>query len=89
MKCRLFLVVIAVLLLPSIQTLAQRGPSPATFPEASSEIIHYWVGYWAKPMPIIFGSDQEAFDSNMHEVSFPFDIFNKPMDPNVLDADAQ
>jgi outer membrane protein OmpA-like peptidoglycan-associated protein len=89
MKCRLVLVVIAMLLLPSLRIVAQQDTSAMSFPEASSEIVNYWVAYWAKPTPVIFGQEQEAFDSNMHEVSFPFDIFNKPLDPNILDADAQ
>jgi outer membrane protein OmpA-like peptidoglycan-associated protein len=89
MKSRLVLVVMAVLVLPTIRISAQRGPLPTIFPEASPEIINYWVTYWGKPTPVIFGQDQQAFDSNMHEVSFPFDIFDKPLDPSILDADAQ
>jgi outer membrane protein OmpA-like peptidoglycan-associated protein len=80
---------IAVLLFPTSRIFAQQGPLPTTFPEASSEIINYWVAFWTKPTPVIFGSEQESFDSNMHEVSFPFDIFDKPLDPNVLDGNAQ
>lgn len=89
MKCRLILVVIAMLFLPCIRMFAQRGPLPTTFPEASTDIINYWVAYWAKPAPVIFGQDQQAFDSNMHEVTFPWDIFDKPLDPSILDTDAQ
>jgi outer membrane protein OmpA-like peptidoglycan-associated protein len=89
MKCRLVLVVIAMLLVPTLRTFAQQDTSATSFPEASSEIVNYWVAYWAKPTPLIFGSDQQAFDSNMHEVDFPFDIFNKPLDPSILDSDAQ
>ena len=89
MKCRLVVVVIAMLLLPSIRIFAQHDRLPTSFPEASSEIVNYWVAYWAKPTPVIFGQEQDAFDNNIHEVDFPFDIFDKPLDPNVLDADAQ
>jgi outer membrane protein OmpA-like peptidoglycan-associated protein len=89
MKCRLVLVVIAMLLSPSIQIFAQQSASPTTFPEASSDIVNYWVAFWAKPTPVIFGPPQEAFDSSVKEVSFPFDIFDQPLDPSVLDANAQ
>ena len=88
MKCRLVLIVIAILLVPGIPIRAQQA-APASFPEASSEIVSYWVAHWAKPAPVIFGTPQDAFDSNMHEVDFPFDIFDKPLDPNVLDVNAQ
>lgn len=86
MKSRFVLIVLAMLLLPAIRIRAQQ---PTSFPEASSDIVNYWVAYWAKPAPVIFGPPQESFDSGVHEVDFPFDVFNKPLDPSILDADAQ
>lgn len=89
MKCRHALVVIAMLLLPGIRIFAQQDALSTSFPEASSEAVNYWVAYWAKPIPLIFGSEQQAFDSNMHEVLFPNNNYDQPVDPNILDANAQ
>jgi outer membrane protein OmpA-like peptidoglycan-associated protein len=89
MKHRLLFVVIAMLLLPVVQISAQQPASPTSFPEATSDVISYWVNYWTKPPILLFGSQQEAFNSNVHEVPFPFDKFDQPLTPDVLDTDAQ
>jgi outer membrane protein OmpA-like peptidoglycan-associated protein len=88
MKCRLVLIVITVLLWPSVGLFAQEGTSDASAPQASAEEVAYWVAYWAKPR-VVFGPEEQAFNSNMHEVVFPNNNYDQPTDPNVLDANAQ
>jgi outer membrane protein OmpA-like peptidoglycan-associated protein len=88
MKCRLVLVVIAMLLLPSLKLSAQQAAAGTSTP-AASEIVAYWVAYWAKPNVILFGPPQETFNSNVHEVLFPNNVYNAPDNPNVLDENAQ
>ena len=88
MNRRLALVVITMLLLPSIKIFAQQATSEASTPEAS-QIIAYWVAYWAKPKVILFGPPEEAFDSNVHEVLFPNNVYDAPENANILDENAQ
>jgi outer membrane protein OmpA-like peptidoglycan-associated protein len=94
MKCRLLLVVLAMLLLPTLQISAQQpsaqqAASPSSIPEASSDVVAYWVAYWAKQPILLFGTEQEAFNSNVREVPFPWNKYDQPLSPDVLDADAQ
>ena len=88
MKCRLVLVVIAMLLLPGIELFAQQETSDASSP-AASEIVAFWVAYWAKPQVVLYGPPEEAFNSSVHEVLFPNNVYDAPVDPNVLDENAQ
>jgi peptidoglycan-associated lipoprotein len=88
MKCRLVLVVIAMLLLPSIKMFAQQATSEASTPDAS-EIVAYWVAYWAKPKVILFGPSEEDFNSNVHEVLFPNNVYDAPENANALDENVQ
>ena len=89
MNRRLALVVITMLLLPGIKIFAQQeATSEASTPEAS-QIIAYWVAYWAKPKVILFGPPEEAFDSNVHEVLFPNNVYDSPENANILDENAQ
>ena len=88
MKFRIALVVMTMLLLPSVKIFAQQPASEASTPEAS-QIISYWVAYWAKPKVLLFGPPQEAFESNVHEVLFPNNVYNAPENPNTLDENAQ
>jgi outer membrane protein OmpA-like peptidoglycan-associated protein len=88
MKCRLVLVVIAMLLLPGTVLFAQQGTSEASTP-AASEIEAFWVAYWAKPNVILFGPSQEDFDNSVHGVLFPNNVYDAPENPNILDEDAQ
>jgi outer membrane protein OmpA-like peptidoglycan-associated protein len=88
MKCRLVLVVIAILLLPSIRISAQQATSDVSTPDAS-QIIAYWVAYWAKPKVVLFGPPEEAFNSSVHEVHFPNNVYDAPENANVLDENAQ
>ena len=58
MKLRLALVVIPTLLLPGVGISAQQATSDAATPDAS-QIIAYWVAYWAKPKVVRFGPSEE------------------------------
>lgn len=82
MKCRL-VVVITMLLLTSIEIFAQQGTS-----EASTDVA-FWVDYWAKPRLILFGPKEEAFNTDVHEIVFPWDVYDKPLNPNILDENVQ
>lgn len=88
MKCRLALVVIAMLLLPSTEIFGQQPTPEASTPEAS-QIIAYWVAYWAKPDVVLFGPSEEAFNSNVHEVLFPNNVYDAAENANTLDQNAQ
>ena len=88
MKFRLALVAITMLLLPTLKISAQQATSEASTPDAS-QIVAYWVAYWAKPKVILFGPSEEEFNSNVHEVLFPNNVYDAPVDPNILDENAQ
>jgi outer membrane protein OmpA-like peptidoglycan-associated protein len=91
MKCRL-LVAVTMMLLTSLTLFAQRGTyrglGDAPFTEAPAD-VSYWVSYWGQPRVAIFGSEQEAFHQNVHEITFPLNVYDQPLDPNVLDQDAE
>ena len=90
MKCRLVFAVITLLFLTSIQTFAQRRNSEASTDVAFSEApadVAFWVAYWGKPRVIIFGPEQEAFNQNVHEIMFPLNVYDQPVNPNTLDED--
>jgi outer membrane protein OmpA-like peptidoglycan-associated protein len=88
MKCRLVLAVIAMLLLPGSKISAQQATSDNSTP-AASEIVAYWVAYWAKPEVILFGPSEADFNNSVHGVLFPNNVYDAPENPNVLDANAQ
>jgi outer membrane protein OmpA-like peptidoglycan-associated protein len=88
MKLRLALVVIPMLLLPSVGISAQQATSDASTPDAS-QTIAYWVAYWAKPKVVLFGPPEEAFNSGVHEVLFPNDVYDAPENASILDENAQ
>jgi outer membrane protein OmpA-like peptidoglycan-associated protein len=82
MKTRAALVAFTMLLVPYIPLFA-KGPSGAPADEA------YWVAYWAKPRVVLFGPEEQAFNENMHEVTFAHDRFDHALDENTLNADVQ
>jgi len=92
MKCRLSLVAVPILLFSTATLLAEppayRSTGDAPFTEAPSD-VSYWVTYWQKPAPVIFGSEQDAFQQSVHDVSFPLNVYDQPLDPSAVDADAQ
>jgi len=83
---------ISILFLTSIEILAQQGSSGASTPVAFSEApadVAFWVAYWGKPRVALFGPEQEAFNQNVHEISFPWNDFDNPLNPNILDDNVQ
>ncbi len=92
MKCRIVFVMIAMLFLTSIEVFAQQGTSGAStdvaFAEAPAD-VSFWVAYWGKPGVALFGPEEEAFNQNVHELLFPWNDYDDPSNPNVLDANAQ
>jgi outer membrane protein OmpA-like peptidoglycan-associated protein len=89
MNHRLALVILTTLLFPGITIFAQQDTSNASTPDVSAEEVTYWVAYWAKPRVVLFGPEEQSFNSNMHEVLFPNNNYDQPVDPNILDANAQ
>ena len=82
MKCRLVLVAVTMLLVTSIPLFAN-GPSGVSTDDA------YWVEYWSKPPVPLYGPDQQAFNDNMHAITFAHDRFDHALDQNTLNADVQ
>lgn len=92
MKCRVVFVVIAMLLLINIEISAQQGTAQASTDVAFSEAptdVAFWVAYWGKPKVVLFGPEEEAFNQNLHEIMFPWNDHDNPLNPNVLDDDVQ
>jgi outer membrane protein OmpA-like peptidoglycan-associated protein len=91
MKCRVVLVAVTMMLLSSITLFAQRGTSrgfgDAAFTEEPSDVA-FWVAYWGKPRVVLFGSEEESFNQNVHEITFPLNVFDQPLNANTLDEDA-
>jgi outer membrane protein OmpA-like peptidoglycan-associated protein len=83
MKCRLVLVAIAMLLSASTRMFAQQDVF-----EPSADVA-FWVAHWAQPRVVLYGPDEEAFNSNMHEVMFPWNDHEGPSNPSVLDENVQ
>jgi outer membrane protein OmpA-like peptidoglycan-associated protein len=82
MKCRLVLVAVAMLLIPSIPLFA-KGPSGASYDDA------FWVDFWAKPRVNLNGPDEQAFYQNVQEVAFANNRFNHALDENTLNSNVQ
>jgi len=92
MKCRLVFVVITMLFFTGIETFAQQSPSPGSTDVAFSESptdVAFWVAYWGKPRVVLFGPAEEAFNTNVQPVVFPWNIDDNPLNPNILDANVQ
>jgi outer membrane protein OmpA-like peptidoglycan-associated protein len=91
MKCRLVLVAVTMMLLASITLFAQRrtsrGFGDAPFTEAPADVA-FWVAYWGQPRVVLFGPEQESFNQNVHEILFPLNVYDQPVNPNTLDEDA-
>ena len=92
MKCRLVLVALTMTLSANITLFAQRATSrglgDAAFIEAPTDVA-FWVSYWGQPRVVLFGPEQEAFHQNVHEIVFPLNVYDQPVNPNVLDQDAE
>jgi outer membrane protein OmpA-like peptidoglycan-associated protein len=81
MKYRLVLVAITMFLMPNIALFAQ-GPS-------MSSGDAFWVDYWGKPRIALYGPDEEAFNQNIHKITFAHDRFDHALDDATLNADVQ
>ena len=91
-KCRLVFVVITMLFLTNTEIFAQKGSSEAPKEVAFSELstdVAYWVAYWGKPRVVLFGTEEEAFNTNLHSVEFPWNKDDSPLNPDILDANVQ
>jgi outer membrane protein OmpA-like peptidoglycan-associated protein len=82
MKCRLVLVGVTILLVTSISLFA-KGASGSSADDA------FWVAYWSKPKVALYGPEEQAFNENIHEISFAHDRFDHALDENTLNADVQ
>lgn len=79
-------------LLTNIKILAQQdtsqAPTDVAFSEAPTDVA-FWVAYWGKPRVVLFGPEEEAFNQNLHEINFPWNNYDNPTNPNVLDGNVQ
>ena len=82
MKSRLPLVAVTTLLVTGLPLFA-KGPSGSSVDPA------FWVTYWSNPRVVLFGPEEQAFNDNMHEVTFAHDRFDHALDEKTLDADVQ
>jgi outer membrane protein OmpA-like peptidoglycan-associated protein len=82
MKCRLVLVGVTILLVTSISLFA-KGASGSSADDA------FWVAYWSKPKVALYGPEEQAFNENIHEISFAHDRFDHALDEDTLNTDVQ
>lgn len=82
MKHRLVLVAVTMLVVTSIQPFAKRA-----FGASADDA--FWVNYWSNPRPLFDGAEEEAFNQNVHEVTFAHDRFDHALDENTLNADVE
>ncbi|HXY52746.1 MAG TPA: OmpA family protein [Terriglobales bacterium] len=75
--------ILICLLFASTGMFAQEGPT------GSSPNVAYWVDYWSRPPVNLFGPDQEAFNTNLQPLLFPWNDHDEPSNPSVLDSDAE
>jgi outer membrane protein OmpA-like peptidoglycan-associated protein len=77
MKYRVTLIVVT--LLTSTEIFAQQG-----FSESSADVA-FWVAYWGRPRVVLFGPEEQVFNSNIHEILFPWNDHEEPSNASVLD----
>ena len=82
MRCRLVLVTVTTILVSSIPAFA-KGVSGGAGDDA------FWVAYWAKPKVNLYGPEEQAFNENVHQVTFAHDRFDHALDEDTLKADVQ
>jgi outer membrane protein OmpA-like peptidoglycan-associated protein len=82
MKRRLVLVGVTMLFATSIPLFA-KGTSGASADDA------FWVAYWARPKLALNGPEEQAFNENVHKITFAHDRFDHALDEDTLNADVQ
>ena len=82
MRCGLVLAAVTTLLATSIPSFA-KGTS-GTPPDDA-----FWVAYWAKPKVAIYGPEEQAFNENVHKITFAHDRFDHALDEDTLNANVQ
>jgi outer membrane protein OmpA-like peptidoglycan-associated protein len=83
MKHRLVFIVATMFLLTAPGMFAQLDDT------YSSVDVAFWVRHWAQPRVVLFGPEEEAFNENMHVITFPWDGHDEPSNPAVLDDNVQ
>jgi outer membrane protein OmpA-like peptidoglycan-associated protein len=66
--------------------------NPVTFGQTNSSASDdsaYWVDHWSRPLVVLFGPDEEAFNNNMQSIMFPWNDHDEPSNPAALDTDAR
>ena len=82
MNCRLVLATVTVFLVANVPLFA-KAASGASADDA------FWVAYWAKPEVAPYGPEQQAFNENVHLITFAHDRFDHALDESTLDANVQ
>ena len=82
MNCRRVLVGVMVFLVANVPLFA-KAASGASADDA------FWVAYWAKPEVAPYGPEQQAFNENVHLITFSHDRFDHALDESTLDANVQ
>jgi hypothetical protein len=72
-----------MLLLSTTGIFAQQGSS-----ESSADVA-FWVAYWGRPRLVLLGPEEEAFNNNVHEITFLWDNHDDPSNPSILDDNVQ
>ena len=82
MNCRFVLAAVTVFLVANVPLFA-KAASGASADDA------FWVAYWAKPEVAPYGPEQQAFNENVHLITFAHDRFDHALDENTLNANVQ
>jgi outer membrane protein OmpA-like peptidoglycan-associated protein len=83
MKSRLVLVAVTMFFSTSIAVFAQKGTAGASSEDA------FWIDYWGKPRLVLYGPEEQAFNENVHKITFAHDGFDHALDQDTLNADVQ
>jgi outer membrane protein OmpA-like peptidoglycan-associated protein len=59
--------------------------APAQQTASASPGDSFWIDFWSKPRPAIFGAEEDAFNQNMKEVFFASNDDDKPSNPAALE----
>jgi hypothetical protein len=70
---------ITLLFLSNIALSAQTDP-----PAASGDA--FWIAYWGGPRVVLYGPEEQAFNQNIHQVTFAHDRFDHALNRDTLNA---